>query len=337
MSGSRPSISTACPANGRSSPAADASRVLMFFHGGGYCSGSIASHRRMATEAGRAGGLRTLGGRLSPRPRASVSRGPRRRADRLAVPAHARGIAAQANRGRRRQRGRESDARPGSVSSGARARICPGCLWLVSPWTDLTMSGATLASKSAVDPLIHKEYLEELAQRLRARTGWTGGTRASRLSTPISGTAADLDPGRLGRDPARRRRPLRRRGGRGRRLGDARDLAAHDPCLAALERGARTGPPGACASGRVPAREPVGAAHADRACQSRSMRARNAGRTDPGYRADELTTELNVEPDTPSSAEPRSGLIGNPAFMVILVATSLSSVGWRCSTPARPG
>ena len=32
----------------------------MFFHGGGYCSGSIVSHRRMVTEAGRAGGLRTL-------------------------------------------------------------------------------------------------------------------------------------------------------------------------------------------------------------------------------------------------------------------------------------
>ena len=39
----------------------------------------------------------------------------------------------------------------------------PGCLWLTSPWTDLTMSGATLLSKSAIDPLIHKEYLEELA------------------------------------------------------------------------------------------------------------------------------------------------------------------------------
>ena len=39
----------------------------------------------------------------------------------------------------------------------------PGCLWLVSPWTDLAMSGATLESKSAVDPLIHKAYLEELA------------------------------------------------------------------------------------------------------------------------------------------------------------------------------
>jgi acetyl esterase/lipase len=39
----------------------------------------------------------------------------------------------------------------------------PGCLWLASPWTDLTMSGATLATKDTVDPLIHKGYLEELA------------------------------------------------------------------------------------------------------------------------------------------------------------------------------
>src|SRR5690606_15307127 len=39
----------------------------------------------------------------------------------------------------------------------------PACLWLISPWTDLTLSGATLASKDADDPLIHKPYLEELA------------------------------------------------------------------------------------------------------------------------------------------------------------------------------
>src|SRR4029077_4213486 len=41
-------------------PNSDFSRVLMFFHGGGYCSGSIVSHRRMVTEAGRAAGMRTL-------------------------------------------------------------------------------------------------------------------------------------------------------------------------------------------------------------------------------------------------------------------------------------
>ena len=40
-----------------------------------------------------------------------------------------------------------------------------------------------------------------------------------------------------------------------------------------------------------------------------------------------MTTELNVDPETPSSAEPRSGLLRNSAFMVILIATSLSSVG----------
>src|SRR6187401_2387204 len=41
-------------------PGSDTTRVLLFFHGGGYCSGSIVSHRRMVTEAGRAARMRTL-------------------------------------------------------------------------------------------------------------------------------------------------------------------------------------------------------------------------------------------------------------------------------------
>jgi predicted MFS family arabinose efflux permease len=59
------------------------------------------------------------------------------------------------------------------------------------------------------------------------------------------------------------------------------------------------------------------------------MRARKSwGRTTSGYRAaDNLTTELNLDPKAPSSAESRWGLLGNSTFMVILVATSLSSVG----------
>lgn len=40
----------------------------------------------------------------------------------------------------------------------------PGCLRLCSPWTDLTMSGETLATMDAVDPLIHEPYLDELAR-----------------------------------------------------------------------------------------------------------------------------------------------------------------------------
>src|SRR5437773_11435668 len=41
-------------------PGSDPSRVLMFFHGGGYCSASIQSYRRLVTEAGRAARMRTL-------------------------------------------------------------------------------------------------------------------------------------------------------------------------------------------------------------------------------------------------------------------------------------
>jgi acetyl esterase/lipase len=61
------------------------------------------------------------------------------------------------------------DSAGGNLTLGLISRLraadeaLPACAWLVSPWTDLTMSGATLATKDAVDPLIHKGYLIELA------------------------------------------------------------------------------------------------------------------------------------------------------------------------------
>ena len=57
-------------------PGSDRSRVLIFFHGGGYCSGSILSHRRMVTEAGRAARMRYLtdrwANRLEKQPRVKI-------------------------------------------------------------------------------------------------------------------------------------------------------------------------------------------------------------------------------------------------------------------------
>src|SRR5256714_5662181 len=41
-------------------PGSDASRVLLYFHGGGYCSGSIKSHSRLVTAARPAARMRTL-------------------------------------------------------------------------------------------------------------------------------------------------------------------------------------------------------------------------------------------------------------------------------------
>jgi epsilon-lactone hydrolase len=142
-------------------PGSDTSRVLLFFHGGGYCSGSILSHRRMVTEAGRAARMRTLaiGYRLAP--------------EHPYPAAHEDAMAAW--RFLRRQGIAASNIVVGGDSAGGNLTIAlvhrlraagealPGYAWLISPWTDLTMSGDTLETKDAVDPIIHKAYLVELA------------------------------------------------------------------------------------------------------------------------------------------------------------------------------
>jgi monoterpene epsilon-lactone hydrolase len=142
-------------------PGSDASRILLFFHGGGYCSGSIVSHRRMVSEAGRATGVRTLAiaYRLAPE---------------HPFPA-AYDDALTAWRFLRNQDIPATRIAVGGDSAGAGLALgligqlrdgnqeLPACAWLVSPWTDLTMSGSTLASKESIDPIIHKGYLDELA------------------------------------------------------------------------------------------------------------------------------------------------------------------------------
>jgi acetyl esterase/lipase len=39
----------------------------------------------------------------------------------------------------------------------------PACAWLSSPWVDLEQRGGSMATKAAVDPLIQRPYLDELA------------------------------------------------------------------------------------------------------------------------------------------------------------------------------
>jgi len=142
-------------------PGSDPSRILLYLHGGGYCSGSILSHRRLVSEAGRAAGLRTLAiaYRLAPEhpfPAAVTD----------AITAwqflQSQGIPAA-----RIAIGGDSAGGGLTVALITRLRDAradlPACAWLISPWMDLTMSGSTLATKDAVDPIIHKDYLEELA------------------------------------------------------------------------------------------------------------------------------------------------------------------------------
>ena len=149
------------PGEWSSVPGSDAARVLMFFHGGGYCSGSIVSHRRMVTEAGRAARRRTLAVRyrLAPEHPYPAAHEDAMKAWRFL---RGQGIAAR-------------DIAVGGDSAGGNLTITlinrlraageeqPACAWLASPWTDLTLSGASLETKDHVDPLIHKPYLDELA------------------------------------------------------------------------------------------------------------------------------------------------------------------------------
>ena len=142
-------------------PGSDPSRVLMFFHGGGYCSGSIVSHRRLVTEAGRAAGVRTLAiaYRLAPEHPFPAAYDDVLTAWRF--------LRAQNIAGAHIAIGGDSAGAGLALALIGRLRDAqeqlPGCAWLISPWTDLTMSGSTLSSKEAVDPLIHKQYLIELA------------------------------------------------------------------------------------------------------------------------------------------------------------------------------
>jgi len=139
----------------------DVSRVLLYLHGGGYCSGSIVSHRRMVTEAGRAAGVRTLaiGYRLAPEHPFPAALDDALTAWRF-LGDHGITAAHIAIGG---------DSAGGGLTVALVNRLregkeeLPGCMWLVSPWTDLTLSGTTLVTNDAADPIIHRSYLVELA------------------------------------------------------------------------------------------------------------------------------------------------------------------------------
>jgi acetyl esterase/lipase len=156
-----PADANGVPAEWTITPTADPSRVILFLHGGGYMSGSIASHRHMIAQAGREAGARTLalGYRLAPED-------PYPAALEDAVAAYRylleQGLAPQ-------HIAVAGESAGGGlviamlVSLREMGLPLPACTWCSSPWVDLEMSGGTMATKAAVDPLIQRPYLEQLA------------------------------------------------------------------------------------------------------------------------------------------------------------------------------
>ncbi len=150
------------PAEWSTTPEADPARAVLYLHGGGYMAGSIVSHRYVAIEIGRAARARTLAPGYQLAPEHSY---PAQLEDALAAWQYLRdqGFAP------------ENIAVGGDSAGGnltlalllalrTRGMPLPCCCWLVSPWSDLTASGATMQTKAGVDPMIQRPYLLELAQ-----------------------------------------------------------------------------------------------------------------------------------------------------------------------------
>jgi monoterpene epsilon-lactone hydrolase len=175
------------PAEWSAAPGADAARVLLYLHGGGFSAGSIVSHRAMVTESGRAAQTRTLA------------------IDYRRTPEHpfpaALNDALNAYRWLLAQGVNPTHIAIGGDSAGGgltlavmvslreRGLPLPACGWCISPWIDMEARGESYASKAAIDPMISKEYILELA-------GWYLGGTAARtpLAAPLHADLAGLPP-----------------------------------------------------------------------------------------------------------------------------------------------
>lgn len=176
-----------CEAEWSIAPGSDPGRVLLYFHGGGYCSGSIRSHRGMVSETGRAAGVRTLalGYRLAPE-----HPFPAALEDAVAAVEYLLRMGTPAGR-----IAIGGDSAGGGLSLATMIRLrdagrpLPACVWLVSPWVDLEMTGRSIDTKDADDPLIHRTYLQELA------SAYCGGeTPRNPLISPLHADLRGLPP-----------------------------------------------------------------------------------------------------------------------------------------------
>nr|WP_301301857.1 alpha/beta hydrolase [Methylorubrum extorquens] len=175
------------PAEWTSTPTADGERVILFLHGGGYVSGSLKSHRHMVAQAGREALARTLAlsYRLAPEHPFPAALDDALTGYRFLL---ASGIAPA-----RIALAGESAGGGLALATALSLREAglplPGCLWLSSPWVDLALTGASMESKAAVDPLLSRTYLSELASLYL-----NGADALGPLVSPINADLAGLPP-----------------------------------------------------------------------------------------------------------------------------------------------
>ncbi|MEQ8177473.1 MAG: alpha/beta hydrolase [Amphiplicatus sp.] len=166
-------------------PGSDDAPFLLYLHGGAYCIGSPRSHRELAGRISRAAGLRAVlpDYRLAPE-----HPFPAALEDALAVydamPGLFGDIAAVAG-----------DSAGGGlalallVAARDRGSRLPASAALISPWTDLTLSGVSIAERAALDPFLSPQGLEQSA------VSYAGAARRDDpLMSPLFATLYGLPP-----------------------------------------------------------------------------------------------------------------------------------------------
>jgi epsilon-lactone hydrolase len=161
--------------------------AILYVHGGGYLLGSLDSHRHMVAELGRAANcvVLALDYRLAPEH-------PFPAAVEDAVAGYRFLLAQGFKPGRIALAG---DSAGGGLVVATMVAIReaglaqPGCGWCLSPWIDLEMLGDSMESKAAIDPIVQKANILDMA-----RLYLGGADPRSPLAAPLYADLAGLPP-----------------------------------------------------------------------------------------------------------------------------------------------
>jgi acetyl esterase/lipase len=169
-------------------PGASRNKVLVYFHGGGFRVGSIASHRGLMARLSAAAGCAVLGVDYRLAPEHTF---PAPLQDALAVYDW---LLPQVS-------GPASIALAGDSAGGGLAlstllslrdagRALPAACLLMSPWTDLTASGDSYRTRAESDPIHQRRMILAMAK------GYLGssGAPTDPLASPLFGDVAGLPP-----------------------------------------------------------------------------------------------------------------------------------------------
>ena len=175
------------PAEWTWTPGAGRDGALLYLHGGGYVIGSIASHRHLVSELGRAASVQTLAIDYRLAPEAVF---PAAVDDALTAYRWLIGNGYAANR-----IAVAGDSAGGGLAVALLVAIRdaglpqPACAVAISPWVDLAATGASMQAKAAVDPMVQRPGLVEWGALYLG-----DADPASPLASPIHADLAGIAP-----------------------------------------------------------------------------------------------------------------------------------------------